>query len=306
MLGKTGFEVSELSLGTAELGSDYGIAAAGERLRPDETEAAKLLHFALDMGINLIDTAHDYGDSECIIARALKGRRSEYFLVSKVRPAPQHPQEVRRQVEDSLRSLQTECIDLMLLHCGANEVTPDGVSAGELEQLRQAGKVRFIGSSVYGPVAAMAAIECGWFDCVQIAYSVLDRRVETSVLDRASVNNIGIIARSVLLKGALTERYKLLDAHLAPLKNCVVQLAEIAGSLDALPSFAYRYVLSRQPPHCVLVGTASREELRACVAYAASGPLSEAEIRAVQVVRLKDEHWFNPGTWPSADWPSET
>lgn len=304
VLGRTGLEVSELSLGTAELGLDYGIAPSGQCRRPEESEAIDLLRFALDIGINLIDTSHDYGHSERIIARALKDRRKEFFLVSKARPAPQHPHEVRRQLEGSLRSLEMESIDLMLLHCGVNEVKPDPESTGELERLRQEGKIRFIGSSVYGPSAALEAIDCGWFDCVQIAYSVLDRRAETAVLDSAARQNIGIMARSVLLKGALTKRYKLLDAQLAPLKKCVEQLADIAGSLDALPSFAYRYVLRREPPHSVLVGTSNPEELRACVAYSTMGPLSDIAVVAAQTVNLEHERWFNPGAWPSTDWPS--
>src|SRR5215472_2980852 len=83
-LGRTGFNVSEISLGTVEIGMAYGIAEDGESPPPDEAEASKLLHGALDFGVNLIDTARAYGESETIIGRALRDRRKEFFLVSKV------------------------------------------------------------------------------------------------------------------------------------------------------------------------------------------------------------------------------
>ena len=83
-LGRTGFKVSEISLGTVEIGMPYGIAVNGVIPVPDETVANRLLHDALDRGINFIDTARAYGGSEAIIGRALRRRRKEYILASKV------------------------------------------------------------------------------------------------------------------------------------------------------------------------------------------------------------------------------
>ena len=288
-LGKTNLEVSELSLGTVELGLDYGIDAT----RPSEDEACDLLHYALNRGINLIDTARAYGDAERIIGRALKNRRHEYVLIGKVLPS-----EVRSQVETSLATLQTDHIDVMLIHCRAAPTSPDSETFEELDKLRQAGKIRFIGSSVYGPEAATAAINSGWSDCIEVGYSVLDRRIETGVLALAESKDVGVIARSVLLKGSLSKRYLLLPEALHSLKECIRRLAQIAGSPSRLPELAYRYVCGGPLPHSVLVGTASRAEIDACIRYLERGPLSPEEIRAVQSIRLEDERWLNPGNWP--------
>src|SRR5260370_13235714 len=104
ILGRTRISASEISLGTVELGIDYGIAAGGEILRPAADEAARLLHRALDLGINLIDTARAYGESEDIIGRALEARRSEFHLVSKVQTFPGlAPDERRDPMEASVR-----------------------------------------------------------------------------------------------------------------------------------------------------------------------------------------------------------
>jgi aryl-alcohol dehydrogenase-like predicted oxidoreductase len=291
-LGRTNLEVSELALGTVELGLDYGIGAAE---RPTEAAAAALLHFALDQGINLIDTARAYGEAERIIGTALKGRRHEYVLVSKVQP---RAEDVPRLVEESLRKLQTDHIDIILLHCG-NEPSPDDEATRALERCRDAGMVRFIGASVYGTAAPLNAIESGRYDCLEIAYSVLDRRPEAEVLPAAESADIGILARSVLLKGALSTRYRKLPDALDGLKRHVEQLAAIAGSIDHLPEFAYRYVLGRTPPHSALIGTASIDELRTGIGYATRGPLPPGQVAAARSVSVEDERWLNPGLWPS-------
>lgn len=296
-LGRTGLLVSELGIGTVELGLKYGI---GERTQPpSESDAATLLHFALDHGINVIDTAQTYGNSETIIGNALRSRRNEFVLISKVQPNRQQPDLVHRRVDASLHALQTDWVDVMMLHFSPNQSELDFESLEALARMRDTGKVRYIGASVYGCDAAKAAIRAGHFDCLEIAYSMLDRRPELGLLDRARENNIGIIARSVLLKGALTERFWQLPAALAVLKNAVVRLAEIAGGAGELPGLAYRYVLSHQPPHAALVGTSSRSELQACLQYAEDGELPPATIDAVQRVSVEDEEYLNPGHWPA-------
>ena len=297
-LGKTNLQVSALSLGTVEIGLDYGISEHGEARRPTEQDAHDLLHFAVDHGINLIDTARAYGDAEAIIGRALKNRRSEYILASKVMPRPEAPSLVRTQLEESLAALQTDHVDIMMIHSRAEQIEPDTETLALIAQAQRDGLVRFIGTSVYGPDAAARAIECGWFDCVEVGYNALDRRIESRVLDLAERRDVGVIARSVLLKGALSERYTFLPESLAPLKHCVSELASIAGSVQKLPELAYRYVCNRPVPHSALAGTASRAELAACISYLESGPLSADQISAIQSVRLEDETLMNPGNWP--------
>jgi aryl-alcohol dehydrogenase-like predicted oxidoreductase len=300
-LGRTGLRVSAISLGTVELGLDYGIAAPGERLKPDEHDATTFLNFALDSGVNLIDTARGYGESERIVGQALAARRAEFTLLSKIRSGP--AAQVREHVRESLTSLRTNVIDIMMIHCLAGEISPDSETVETLLDLRKAGDIRFIGASVYGNAAATACIECGSFDCLEIAYSVLDRRPEESVFPMADRANIGIIARSVLLKGALSERYRFLPDQLQSLKACVQKLSTIAGSVSGLPEMAYRYVLATEPPNSVLVGTASRAELAACIGYTASSALPCAQLEAIRSVNPDDERWLNPGNWPGDNFP---
>src|SRR5206468_4280804 len=164
-LGRTGFSVSEISLGTVEIGMPYGIARDGVAPPPDEAEASKLLHCALDLGVNLIDTARAYGESEAIIGRALRDRRKEFFLVSKV--LSYHDQNldcaalrerITSSVHQSLALLQTDCVDVMMIHSAPVEAIKGGEALSILKKLKQQGHIRAVGASVYGEEAALAAI----------------------------------------------------------------------------------------------------------------------------------------------------
>jgi aryl-alcohol dehydrogenase-like predicted oxidoreductase len=305
-LGRTGFSVSAISLGTVELGLNYGIAENGSASRPDEAAAERLLHRALDLGINLIDTARAYGESERIIGNALHSRRREFVLCSKVLAYASEKlehaelrQRVTASVHESLRLLRTDAIDLMMIHSAPTEVIACGDVVDLLEELRRSGEIRFIGASVYGEEAALRSIESGRYDCLQVAYSMLDRRPEARVLPAAAARNIGIVARSVLLKGALTHRYQFLPEGLRELKDAVERMAAAAGvPVRDLPEVAYRYVLSSDIPQTVLVGTGDAAELEAVVGYAGRGPLDPDVVERIHEISVANEDHLNPGTWP--------
>lgn len=305
-LGRSGLDVSEISLGTVELGMDYGIAAPGYA-RPTPAEAEALLHGALDLGVNLIDTARLYGESEVIIGRALSTRRSEYVLVTKTPTF--HEQQLdyaalrrrmRESVEESLHALRCDVIDVLLLHSAPLAVLQNPMFADILDELRERGKIRFTGASVYGEAAALAAIASRRYDCLQIAYSALDRRPEERTLAAARDAGVGIVARSVLLKGALTRRVGALPEALAELKSRVATLAALDDrGLDGLPELAYRYVLASDPPHSALVGASSLDELEQALAFAAAGPLPAAQLQRIRALPMPGDAELDPSSWPA-------
>jgi aryl-alcohol dehydrogenase-like predicted oxidoreductase len=297
-LGRTDLNVSEISLGTVELGLDYGIGAAR---RPSETEAASLLHRALDLGINFLDTARAYGESEAIIGRALRERRKEFYVASKVSSYEKEvlQERVRQSVYESLRALQTDVIDILMIHSASTEVIARGEILAVLEDLKQAGHIRYLGASVYGEEAALAAIEAGGYDCLQVAYSVLDRRPERRTLRAAQQCDVGLVARSVLLKGALTYRYRELPD---PLRLTVERLLRATGvDIDGLPELAYRFVLGQRSIHTALVGASSVAELEAAAGYASLGALSAEMHQRIEAVQVDDDQILNPSRWPNEE-----
>jgi 1-deoxyxylulose-5-phosphate synthase len=307
LLGRTGLTVSEVSLGTVELGMDYGISVNGDQRRPTVEEAANLLHRALDLGINLLDTARAYGDSEEIIGRAVAGRRNDFVLVTKVQTfrnldlsASERRPRMEASIEQSLANLRTETVDLLLLHTsGPGDIYWSQYSE-VLADAKRRGAARFIGASVYGNEAALSAIPHGAFDCLQIAWSAMDRRAEDQVLSEATASQVGLMVRSVLMRGALSHRWRSLPEALDPVRAGAAKLEALAGQAGiTLPELAYRYVLSSEGPLTALVGTSRISELEATIAYAEAGPLSSDLLEAIRAVDIEDPSFLDLSRWPA-------
>jgi aryl-alcohol dehydrogenase-like predicted oxidoreductase len=214
-LGRTGIRVSPLCLGAMMFGA-WG--------NPDHDESVRIIHRALDAGINFIDTADVYGrgESEEIVGKALAGGRREHVvLATKVHGTMgDDPNQfgnsrrwITRAVEDSLRRLQTDWIDLYQIHRPELDTDIDE-TLGVLSDLVRQGKVRAIGSSTF---PASLIVEAQWvserrgrerFRCEQPPYSLLVRAVETDVLPTCARHGMGVIPWSPLAGGWLSGRYR--------------------------------------------------------------------------------------------------
>jgi aryl-alcohol dehydrogenase-like predicted oxidoreductase len=306
-LGRTSLQVSEISLGTAEIGQDYGIPVDHEQLRPTKVQAVRLLNRALDMGVNFVDTARVYGESEAIIGRALKKRRGEYVLASKVASEGLEGltgkalrQRVQSSIRESLRALQTDVIDLMYIHSATPEIIKRREVLEILQEAQRAGHIRFVGASTYGKQNAIAVIEDGGYDCLQVAYNLLDRGPEQMILSKAGDEDVGVVARSVLMKGALTHRYQYLPSELGELKSAVHRLMSLcANEKLSLPELAYRFVLAHPSVSSALVGTGRLLELEQTLGFAERGALPSALEQRVRRIVIRDQGQLNIMNWPS-------
>ena len=304
-LGRTNLQVSEISLGTVELGMDYGIPVQGEQRRPSEADAARTLNCALDLGINLIDTAQAYEESEAIIGRALKSRRNEYILATKISSlswegytSKELQEQVEASITESLRALQTDIIDLLYIHNATPELIQHGEIVEIMQRAQEAGYARFIGTTTYGEAAPLAVLEDGRFDCIQVAYNLLDRQFEERVLPLAKANDIGVVIRSVLLKGALTYRYAHLPEELRELRETVNKVNSLCSAQNSsLPELAYRFVLAHPAASTALVGTGRVHELEEIVSLAARDPLPLELLSDIREISVSPDQ-LNPGTWP--------
>lgn len=304
-LGRTNLQVSEISLGTVELGMDYGIPAQGAHRRPSEADAACLLNRALDLGVNLIDTARAYGESEVIVGQALKSRRDEYILATKIGSLSWEGytganlrERVDASITESLRALQTDIIDLLYIHNATPELIQQGEIVEIMERARQAGYARFIGTTTYGEAAPLAVLEAGNFDCIQVAYNLLDRQFEEQVLPLAKQQDIGVVIRSVLLKGALTYRYVHLPEELRELREAVGKVNSLGRTQSSdLPELAYRFVLGHPVVSTALVGTARIHELQEIVSFAGCSGLPAELLNDIREIVVSPDQ-LNPGTWP--------
>ena len=200
-LGRTGLEVTVLGYGAMEIRGPR--IWSGRDLTDDQAD--RILNAVLDAGINFIDTAYDYGRSEEYIGRFISRRRDEYYLATKcgctVVDAGDHDEtphvwtreNITARLEESLRRMKTDYVDLLQLHNPSVEQVEQGDLVQVLKDLQAAGKTRWIGCSATLPHLA-TYVEWGVFDAFQIPYSALERRHEDWI-SRATEAGAGIIIR---------------------------------------------------------------------------------------------------------------
>ncbi len=304
-LGASGLRVSRVGLGTAVFGLEhYGIPTPGEDT-VDAKNAIDTIRHAADSGINFFDTAPGYGRSEDLLGQALTSYQ-DCIIATKV-PIPEGidtiaPSELSRIVDASLdasrRTLRREVLDIVQIHNATIPVLQRGQLVECLERAREAGKLRWIGASVYGPDTALAAIQTGKIQVLQIALSLLDQRMCSEVFPAAEKAGIGILTRSALLKGALTKRAQWLPESLRPVAEASERAVQgLHTSWDALPTMALRFCLALPAAQTVLVGVRERAELDECIAAEAEGPLPSDLLRTARTLALEDEHLLNPTYW---------
>lgn len=210
-LGSTGLMVSPLGLGTVKLGRDQGVKYPNGFRIPDDTQARHLLKLARDLGINLIDTAPAYGVSEQRLGPLLQDQRNQWVIVSKVGEefidGQSHfdfsPEHTRRSVDRSLTRLQTDRIDLVLVHSDGRDVDilqNSGVYE-TLADLKREGKILGYGLSGKTVEGGLLALEHG--DCAMVTYN-LNEQAERPVLDYAASHTKGILIKKALASGHLS------------------------------------------------------------------------------------------------------
>jgi aryl-alcohol dehydrogenase-like predicted oxidoreductase len=201
-LGRTGWKVSTISFGTWAIGSAWGAV--------DQRESLAALHRAIDLGVNFIDTADVYG-SEPLVAQLRRERKEQIIVATKagrrLNPhvsAGYNRANLTHFVEDSLRNLQTDALDLLQLHCPPTEVYYQPEVFGVLDDLVQQGKLRYYGVSVEKVEEALKAIEYPNVQSVQIIFNIFRQRPASLFFAEAQRRKVGILARVPLSSGLLT------------------------------------------------------------------------------------------------------
>jgi len=311
-LGRTGFEVSEVGYGAWGIGKTMWIGAQDE-------ESLRALRRALDLGLNLIDTALGYGDghSERLVGEAVRERDDYVYVATKVPPkngnwpaAPGTPvgdafpgEHVRACTERSLANLGLEVIDVQQFHVWSDEWVGDGDWLETIQALKDEGKIRAFGVSIndHEPGNAVRLIESGVVDTVQVIYNVFDQSPEDELLPACEANDVGVIVRVPFDEGALTGSVKP-DTEWDPedFRNDYFRgerkqevhdrvraiVSELGVGEDAMAEIALRYVLSHPAVSTVIPGMRSVRNVERNVAVGDGEGLP-----ADQVQRLKAHRW---------------
>jgi L-galactose dehydrogenase len=286
-LGRTGLRVSVLAYGTAPLGDMFGVT--------DEAQGTRAVREAIDAGINLFDSSPYYGGglAERRLGTALRGHRHEVLVAAKagrygLADFDFSPARVRSSVEQSLQLLQTDHVDILLLH--DIEFVPLGPVLSdtfeELVRLRDEGKCRAIGMSGY-PVAMLRRVILETDVDIVLSYShatLLDGCLETSLLPLARDRGVGVINASAVALGLLTSsgsRIEIEHPATEPIRAAAIRARQVAEQRGVDISFlANQYAVQRSGCATTIVGTTDPHHLRQAVA-AATTPIDAELLKAV-------------------------
>jgi aryl-alcohol dehydrogenase-like predicted oxidoreductase len=301
LFGSTDMQVSALGFGAAEIGY--------ENLADSSVDS--LLGVAFDAGLNVIDTAECYMDSEEKLGRVLGTRRRQCFLFTKCGHAPSlppagvvgrayrklwlplaravgralpdwNPRMLEQSIERSLRRLKTEWVDLLQLHSCSEELLRRGEVIEVLHRARKAGKARYVGYSGDG-AAARYAVECGQFDALQTSLNIADQQVIDGTLPLARERQMGVIAKRPLANAVWKSTQRPENSYHHVYWDRLQSLGyDFLENPQLTLDSALRFPLSIAGVHTVIVGTTKPENWRKNAEYASAGPLESAPFAAIR------------------------
>lgn len=309
-LGRTGMQVSEIGYGAWGIGGSMWIGAK-------EDESVQALRRAIELGINFIDTARGYGESERIVGRVVREHAGDdLYVATKVppkngkwpAPAGVDPSEtfpgehIRASLEKSLRESGLEAFDVLQFHVWSDEWVGRGDWLETVEALKTEGKIRAFGVSIndYQPENAIELIRSGVVDTVQVIYNVFHQQPEEQLLPACAEHGVGVIVRVALDEGGLTgritadtefpegdwrrnyfggDRRRQVEEHVNALA------ADLGLSREEIPEYALRYVLAAPEVSTVIVGMRSLRNVERNAAISDGQPLSDDRRKALAAHR---------------------
>jgi aryl-alcohol dehydrogenase-like predicted oxidoreductase len=268
VLGKTQLEVSRLGVGLSELG--YSLSLEETR------RAAQLLNRALDCGINFLDTAACYGNSEELIGKSIAHRRSEFVLSTKAGHAIDETSKrdwtnetISESIERSLKRMQTDYLDIVHLHSCGLDVLMRGEVIQALQDARQAGKTRFIGYSGDNE-AAIWAVDSGLFDTIQTSFNLVDQWARFDLFPKAKEKGLGIIAKRPIANMAWGTTTP--PSFYAGIYHQRAQLMAKTGPFPGAPDdnllLALGFILAHKAVDVAIVGTSNPDHLESNIRIA--------------------------------------
>jgi aryl-alcohol dehydrogenase-like predicted oxidoreductase len=279
-LGKTDMDVSVLGFGGSEIGYEH---ASPETV-------AELLNRALDAGLNVIDTAECYYNSEELIGQTVSDRRKEFYLFTKCghphgmeSGADWSKDSILKSIERSLERLKADRLDLVQLHSCSESTLRKGEVIEALQTAREHGYTRYIGYSGDSR-AAHFAVECGAFDTMQTSISIADQEAINLTVPLARERKMGVIAKRPIANAAWKTGHRPIDSYHHEYWERLRKLNYdfLHGDLEKSISIALRFTLSISGVHTAIVGTKNPERWEQNAKLLEAGPLDEPTFRNIR------------------------
>ncbi|MER8088251.1 aldo/keto reductase [Streptomyces sp. NPDC087532] len=310
-LGLSGLSVSEIGYGAWGIGESSWVGAT-------EDDSVRALHRAVDLGVNFVDTARGYGESERIVGRVVRERVGEEVLVATkvppkngmwpapagLDPAATFPGEhIRESLETSLRVSGLDHFDVLQFHVWSDDWVGRGDWLETIAELKQSGKIRSFGVSVndHRPETALALVRSGAVDSVQVIYNIFDQAPAEELLPACAEHGVGVIVRVALDEGGLTgridagttfpegdwrNRYFRDDRPAQVGQRVAAIVADLGITLDELAEHALRFVLSSAAVSTVIPGMRTVRNVERNTALSDGRPLT-----ADQLAVLAKHRW---------------
>lgn len=310
-LGQTGIEVSEIAFGGVEIGVPYGIGVNSREDMLPRKKAVDLLHEALDKGINFFDTARLYGESESIMGEAFLDRRVKVVLSTKCKhfkdntgTIPSYSslkKRINESLAESLSNLRTDYVDVFMLHQADLEILDNDDVKEIFVNLKSSGKIRAIGASTYTSAETRKAIANGW-EVIQCPFNMMDQRHEEN-FRYAAENGVGVIIRSALMKGLLSDRGTGLHPALQDVENHIQKYRSLlTENITEISTLAKKFALSFSEVSSVLVGIDRQEYLEKAL-YAVSGKLlDQTNLSKAKALAYPDPDFLDLPKWDRMGW----
>ena len=317
-LGRTGLQVSEIGYGAWGIGGSMWLGA-------QEDESVAALRRAIELGVNFIDTARGYGESERIVGRVVREHRGEQLHVATkvppkngmwpapagIDPVEAFPGEhIRASLQESLRVSGLEVFDVLQFHVWSDEWVGRGDWLETVQALKQEGLIRFFGVSIndYQPENALELIASGVVDTVQVIYNVFSQQPEERLLPACRAHDVGVIVRVALDEGGLTGRvrgdtefpegdwrndYFGGDRRQQVQDHVDALVQDLGVEPDRLPELALRYVLSAPEVSTVIAGMRTVRNVERNAAVSDGQPL-DPEVRAALARHRWERNFYQP------------
>ena len=318
-LGRTGLEVSEIGFGAWAIGGSWG--------NQQESDSLAALNRALDMGVNFIDTAAGYGDgrSERIIAGVLRERddRDRITVTTKTPPAPgpwppspyclwqdrYSEKYLRENIAQRLKYLDTDHLDVLLLHTWTRAWNRDPQPLHILKRLQQEGQIRFIGISTpeHDQNALVEPIKQGLLDVVEVIYNIFEQEPAAELLPVAAENSVGVIARMPFDESALTGKLNaqtrfeegdfrnnyFMGDRLSRTVNEVEKVRkDLQDSTYTLPQAALKFVLAHPAVSTTIPGMRNTAQVEANLGVADMEPMSSQLLEKLRTHNWRRAFWY--------------
>jgi aryl-alcohol dehydrogenase-like predicted oxidoreductase len=303
----TNSNLSRFIVGTVQLGKTYGIDTLG---KPTREKSIKILEYAVKNGINVFDTAPDYGDSEKIIGYFLrKFGRENKFISTKLEKLPEEAwknkdilsYKIRKEFDLSCKRLGVDKINIYLIHFTSEAFRDKGKVLDILDDIKAEGRIDLVGVSIYTEEEFRKCMEDERIGAVQLPFNALDRRLTKSgLLAEAKKRNLVMFARSIYLQGLLLMEPERIPSFLSEAISFIKELRKIARfSGHSIKELCIKYALSINSISFIVVGINSLDQLKENINIFNSKPLDKEVIKAINEIPIPSNYILNPGKWKS-------